>query len=61
METEEQVEISFSRIWDPSLKGKQSALNIDKRYLKYYFAILKTVQLKLSRSISYFFNISDAP
>jgi hypothetical protein len=40
METEEQVEISFSRIWDPSLKGKQSALNIDKRYLKYYFSIL---------------------
>ncbi|WJX63385.1 rhamnogalacturonan endolyase [Trifolium repens] len=33
METEEQVEISFSRIWDPSLKGKQSALNIDKRYV----------------------------
>ncbi|CAJ2652239.1 unnamed protein product [Trifolium pratense] len=33
METEEQVEISFTRIWDQSLKGKQSALNIDKRYV----------------------------
>ncbi|XP_058747807.1 probable rhamnogalacturonate lyase C [Vicia villosa] len=33
METDEQVEISFSRIWDPSLKGKQSPLNIDKRYV----------------------------
>ncbi|KAL5102507.1 hypothetical protein RYX36_006834 [Vicia faba] len=32
-ETDEQVEISFTRIWDPSLKGKQSPLNIDKRYV----------------------------
>lgn len=32
VETEEQVEVSFTRIWDSSLKGKQSPLNIDKRY-----------------------------
>ncbi|XP_027187687.1 uncharacterized protein [Cicer arietinum] len=33
VETEEQVEVSFTRIWDSSLKGKQSPLNIDKRYV----------------------------
>ncbi|KAK7275860.1 hypothetical protein RIF29_16986 [Crotalaria pallida] len=33
VENEEQVEISFTRMWDPSLKGKLSALNIDKRYV----------------------------
>ncbi|KAK7301084.1 hypothetical protein RJT34_11944 [Clitoria ternatea] len=32
-ENEEQVEISFTRKWDPSLKGKLAALNIDKRYV----------------------------
>ena len=32
MENEEQVEISFTRKWDPSLKGKRAPLNIDKRY-----------------------------
>lgn len=33
METEEQVEISFTRTWNPSLTGKLSPLNIDKRYV----------------------------
>ncbi|KAE9595997.1 hypothetical protein Lal_00030715 [Lupinus albus] len=33
VENEEQVEISFTRMWDPSLKGKLSAVNIDKRYV----------------------------
>lgn len=31
-ETEEQVEVSFSRPWDPSMQGKLIPLNIDKRY-----------------------------
>ncbi|CAK9186563.1 unnamed protein product [Ilex paraguariensis] len=33
METEEQVEVSFSRPWDPSLQGKLVPLNIDKRFI----------------------------
>lgn len=33
METEEQVEISFTRTWNPSPTGKLSPLNIDKRYV----------------------------
>lgn len=33
METEEQVELSFSRPWDPSLMGKLVPLNIDKRFI----------------------------
>ena len=37
METEEQVEISFTRTWNPSLTGKQSPLNIDKRYIMLFF------------------------
>ncbi|XP_073221326.1 uncharacterized protein [Cicer arietinum] len=37
VETEEQVEVSFTRIWDSSLKGKQSPLNIDKRF--HYMAV----------------------
>ncbi|KAL2317594.1 hypothetical protein Fmac_031470 [Flemingia macrophylla] len=32
-ENEEQVEISFTSKWDPSLKGKRAPLNIDKRYV----------------------------
>ncbi|XP_027333931.1 probable rhamnogalacturonate lyase B isoform X2 [Abrus precatorius] len=32
-ENEEQVEISFTSEWDPSLKGKRAPLNIDKRYV----------------------------
>ena len=40
METEEQVEVSFSRPWDPSLKGKLVPINIDKRlFLKLYSVI----------------------
>lgn len=31
-ETDDQVEISFSRPWDPSLQGKLVSLNIDKRF-----------------------------
>ncbi|KAK3016083.1 hypothetical protein RJ639_005678, partial [Escallonia herrerae] len=33
METEEQVEVSFSRLWDPSLQGKLAPINIDKRFI----------------------------
>ncbi|XP_075647899.1 uncharacterized protein LOC142618768 isoform X2 [Castanea sativa] len=33
VETEEQLEISFTRLWDPSLQGKQVSLNIDKRFI----------------------------
>lgn len=31
--TEEQVELSFSRPWDPSLQGKVAPINIDKRFI----------------------------
>jgi len=37
-ENEEQVEISFTRKWNPSLKGKRAPLNIDKRYPFIYVA-----------------------
>ncbi|KAL8487815.1 hypothetical protein ACS0TY_024217 [Phlomoides rotata] len=33
VETEEQIEVSFSRTWDTSLLGKLSPLNIDKRFV----------------------------
>ncbi|KAL1349597.1 hypothetical protein HN51_026115 [Arachis hypogaea] len=33
VENEEQIEISFTRMWDPSMEGKLSPLNIDKRYV----------------------------
>lgn len=33
VETEEQVELSFSRPWDPSLLGKLAPINIDKRFI----------------------------
>ncbi|KAG6699251.1 hypothetical protein I3843_08G058000 [Carya illinoinensis] len=33
VEKEEQVEISFTRLWDPSLQGKLVPLNIDKRFI----------------------------
>ncbi|KDP41512.1 hypothetical protein JCGZ_15919 [Jatropha curcas] len=33
VETEEQVEISFTRTWDSSLEGKLVPLNIDKRFV----------------------------
>ncbi|KAK7858545.1 rhamnogalacturonate lyase [Quercus suber] len=32
VESEKQVEISFTRLWDPSLQGKSVPLNIDKRF-----------------------------
>ncbi|XP_051124615.1 uncharacterized protein LOC127246974 [Andrographis paniculata] len=32
-ESEEQVEVSFSRPWDPSMQGKLVPLNIDKRFI----------------------------
>ncbi|KAF5740130.1 rhamnogalacturonate lyase B [Tripterygium wilfordii] len=37
VENEEQVEVSFTRTWDPSLEGKSVPLNIDKRF--HYMAI----------------------
>ncbi|KAG6648678.1 hypothetical protein I3843_07G160200 [Carya illinoinensis] len=33
VENEEQVELSFTRLWDPSMEGKLVPLNIDKRYI----------------------------
>lgn len=33
VENEDQVELSFTRTWDPSLEGKVVPLNIEKRYL----------------------------
>lgn len=39
VETEEQVEVSFSRPWDPSLKGKLAPINIDLRLFSPYDAI----------------------
>ncbi|KAK6792568.1 hypothetical protein RDI58_011649 [Solanum bulbocastanum] len=33
VETEEQIELSFTRTWDPSLQGDQSPLTIDIRYI----------------------------
>ncbi|KAJ4851071.1 hypothetical protein Tsubulata_009587 [Turnera subulata] len=33
VENEEQVELSFTRMWDPSLEGKYIPLNIDKRFV----------------------------
>ncbi|CAA0843326.1 Rhamnogalacturonate lyase family protein [Striga hermonthica] len=32
-ESEEQVELSFSRPWDPSIQGKVAPINIDKRFV----------------------------
>jgi rhamnogalacturonan endolyase len=33
VESEEQVELSFTRSWDPSMEGKVVPLNIDKRFI----------------------------
>ncbi|KAA8528384.1 hypothetical protein F0562_035739 [Nyssa sinensis] len=33
VENEEQVELSFTREWDPSLQGEHAPLNIDKRFI----------------------------
>ncbi|XP_021832185.1 probable rhamnogalacturonate lyase B [Prunus avium] len=33
VETENQIELSFTRMWDPSLEGKVVPLNIDKRFV----------------------------
>ncbi|XP_059460743.1 probable rhamnogalacturonate lyase B [Corylus avellana] len=33
VENEEQVELSFTRSWDPSMEGKVVPLNIDKRFI----------------------------
>ncbi|KAL6184535.1 hypothetical protein ACLB2K_045936 [Fragaria x ananassa] len=33
VETEDQLELSFTRMWDPSLEGKVVPLNIDKRFV----------------------------
>ncbi|XP_051116516.1 uncharacterized protein LOC127241482 isoform X2 [Andrographis paniculata] len=33
VENEEQVELSFTRTWDPSPEGKQSPLRIDRRFV----------------------------
>lgn len=33
-EDENQVEVSFTRNWDPTLQGKLVPLNIDKRFVE---------------------------
>ncbi|KAM3237642.1 hypothetical protein P3S67_012050 [Capsicum chacoense] len=33
LETDDQIELSFSRTWDVSLQGKLIPLNIDKRFI----------------------------
>ncbi|KAL3504971.1 hypothetical protein ACH5RR_034812 [Cinchona calisaya] len=33
VESDEQVELSFSRMWDPSLQGEHAPLSIDKRFI----------------------------
>ncbi|XP_027150047.1 probable rhamnogalacturonate lyase B isoform X2 [Coffea eugenioides] len=33
VETDEQVELSFTRMWDPSLQGDHAPLSIDKRFI----------------------------
>ncbi|XP_011098603.1 probable rhamnogalacturonate lyase B isoform X3 [Sesamum indicum] len=33
VETEEQVELSFTRTWDPSVQGEQAPLTIDRRFV----------------------------
>lgn len=40
MESEEQVELSFTRTWNLSLEGKLAPLNIDKRFIGYPAAAL---------------------
>lgn len=35
VENEEQLEISFTRMWNLSLEGKLAPLNIDKRFLNF--------------------------
>lgn len=41
---DDQVEVSFTRMWDPSLQGKLVPLNIDKRYISlisnYFISVL---------------------
>lgn len=39
VETEEQVEISFLRTWNPSLEGKYIPLNIDKRSIIFRYVV----------------------
>lgn len=36
METEEQIELSFTRKWDPSVQGEQSPLTIDIRFRVFF-------------------------
>ena len=43
VENEDQVEVSFTRMWDPSMEGKLSPLNIDKRF----YCVVCLVRLKL--------------
>jgi len=40
MQSEEQVELSFTRTWNSSLEGKLAPLNIDKRFLVTYLLSL---------------------
>lgn len=48
MENEEQVELSFTRIWDASLEGKYVPLNIDKRLLLALLEVFKVVSKTIS-------------
>ncbi|KAF2299820.1 hypothetical protein GH714_003616 [Hevea brasiliensis] len=51
VENEEQVEISFTKLWDPSLEGQLAPLNLDKRFIMlrnssgfYSYAIFEHLQ-----------------
>lgn len=37
---DDQVEVSFTRTWDPSLQGKLVPLNIDKRYINLVISLI---------------------
>lgn len=45
MDNEEQVEVSFTRMWDPSLEGKYVPLNIDKRSLLNSYKVFAFISL----------------
>lgn len=56
VENEEQVELSFVRMWDPSLEGKFVPLNIDKRFaIKFLIIVLVLVNYLLNHSIEFLF------
>lgn len=53
-DNEEQVELSFTRMWDPSLEGKHVPLNIDKRYMLVQINVI-SLKFHWGLSFSYMF------